>query len=610
MSDTLQEAQEAIEESEGFQTPNLQEFTFEAEEISDEPVESSLSEQSALSEIQLLELSDSEGSLLFYPRREGSELGVNLEVGDVLFLRERESNNEQENGVIVQVISKETASYPHADTKAIFRLMVRIKAFEHQRFNNEPKEVIDEFLVANFKVRASIKDGKWGLPAGKVVTRSIDTFILSENILTNQIFKKVGNHNLHLGEYKSAKVEFFGGGFEKINLITGMKGGGKSHIAKGIISESLKTGMSAVVFDINNEYKGLPQSKSYILGQNILDGLNTGLNLKFRLDRLPTNTIIELINRLSSIGEKTAIIVRAKLHETLQLRINKGICPDLPYLIESVSNIIEGNDRNEAIVNMRMSYITALNILGLYKLLMTKEEAKAEDEYIRKRENNEEATCPHVVSLRTALYEIQNDKPGVIIFEIGGLSSLIQITVVDLVMETLKNICQKETSRYKKAIGENKIHVPMYPTVYFEEAHMYMEIQKINELLPLIRHFGMNVFFMTNTPGALPDSVFRLIDNLVMTRILNKKDIDQVKNCGLTDADTIEGFAKSLDKYYALLLSSQDSSTKNFPLVFKVRPFKELPESGETRSMWKVFEDIANQKGAEQKDEDSQQIGE
>ncbi len=90
MSDTLQEAQEPIEESEGFQTPDLQEFTFEAEEISDEPVESSLSEQPALSEIQLLELSDSEGSLLFYPRREGSELGVNLEVGDVLFLRKRQ----------------------------------------------------------------------------------------------------------------------------------------------------------------------------------------------------------------------------------------------------------------------------------------------------------------------------------------------------------------------------------------------------------------------------------------------------------------------------------------------------------------------------------------
>lgn len=276
------------EETEGFQTPDLQEFNFEVEATVDEPITSSLSEQPALSEIQLLELSDSEGSLLFYPKREGSELGVNLEVGDVLFLRERQSNSEQENGVIVQVISKETASYPHADTKAIFRLMVRIKAFEHQRFNNEPKEVIDEFLVAQFKVRASVQDGVWGQPAGKVVTRNIDTFLLSESILSDQIFETVPNHNINLGEYKTANVEFFGGGFEKINLITGMKGGGKSHIAKGIISESLNAGMSAVVFDINNEYEELHNTSNYILGQNIVQGRNQGLNLKFRIDRIPT----------------------------------------------------------------------------------------------------------------------------------------------------------------------------------------------------------------------------------------------------------------------------------------------------------------------------------
>jgi hypothetical protein len=100
----------------------------------------------------------------------------------------------------------------------------------------------------------------------------------------------------------------------------------------------------------------------------------------------------------------------------------------------------------------------------------------------------------------------------------------------------------------------------------------------------------MNLFFITNTPGALPDSVFRLVDNLIMTKMLNKKDIDQVKNCGLTDQETIEGFARDLPKYHALFLSGIEGSTSNFPLIFKVRDFG-LPKTGITRSMWQAMKD-------------------
>lgn len=104
----------------------------------------------------------------------------------------------------------------------------------------------------------------------------------------------------------------------------------------------------------------------------------------------------------------------------------------------------------------------------------------------------------------------------------------------------------------------------------------------------------MNVFFITNTPGALPDSVFRLMDNLIMTRMLNKRDIDQVKNCGLTDQETIEGFARDLKEYHALLLSGLHGATRNFPLVFHVRDF-DLPASGVTRSMWRALREKSEQ---------------
>ncbi len=555
----------------GFQLPKAISFEEEDERRTSLPIRSSLSQSESLECAQLVELVDGEGTILYYPR------DLNIEVGDVFFLRERLNegqieDGQVENGIIVQMISLGIASYPQADTKALFRLMVRVRASILERSHNEPSEVIDEFLLAKFKIRASITNGKWNPPSGKVVTRNVDIFWLDPSILALQIFEEVDGLNINLGDYKEAPVAFFGGGFEKINLITGMKGGGKSHIAKGIISESLGSRMSAIVFDINNEYRGLPNSFAFIPGQD----------LRFRLDRIKAKTFFEMIDRLAPFAERTSQVARAKLPDIIRARIDDDkTVPDLEFLCSQVANVIM--TRGEPGTNMRASYESTFRVLGSYNLIMTEAQARAEDEFIRGK-----AESPKVVSLSSVLYNIEHGNAGIIIFDIGGLSQLVQYVVVDLILDTLKEICHRQTEAYKKG----SIKVPNYPTIYFEEAHMYMEPKVIDELLPLIRHHGMNVFFITNTPGALPDSVFRLMDNLVMTRMLNRQDIDQVKNCGLTDSETIEGFASNLREYHALLLSSLGGATNNFPLVFHVRDFG-LPKSGETRSMWNALRNKA-----------------
>ena len=119
---------------------------------------------------------------------------------------------------------------------------------------------------------------------------------------------------------------------------------------------------------------------------------------------------------------------------------------------------------------------------------------------------------------------------------------------------------------------------------------MYMDEKDINDLIPVIRHLGMNLFFITNTPGNLPESVFRLLDNLIMSKIVNVGDIRRVEACGLVDNETIECFAPQLPEHHALILSSKDGITKTFPLVFKVDEFPNLPKSGVTRSMWEAIE--------------------
>ncbi|XWK89667.1 MAG: helicase HerA-like domain-containing protein [Phormidium sp.] len=393
--------------------------------------------------------------------------------------------------------------------------------------------------------------------------------------------------NLFLGDYKDHPIKVFGGGFEKVNVITGMKGGGKSHIAKGIISEGLKAGMSTVVFDINNEYDKV--SPNAII-------LKPGVNLKFRLDFIKMETLFHLFERLAPFPEKTAYLAYAKIpkliaeytknNQKLKESGKEPNIPDLEYLMKVANQVIEGNEKSEAISAMKQGYLRSLEIIQSYGLIMTASEAKAEDNLIKGNGNQEAVTS---FSLRTVFNDIFLGTPQVLVFQIGGLQNRLQKGIVSLVLDHLKESCDKQTKAYQEYLKTGnktlRTEFPVYPTVFFEEAHIYMDTRDIDDLVPLIRHIGINVFFVTNTPGELPDSVFRLLDNLIMTRMVNRKDIDRLADCGLTDKETIVGFAQNLKEHHALFLSGKEGATKNFPLVFHVRDFG-LEKSGQTRSQW------------------------
>jgi hypothetical protein len=198
-----------------------------------EPPTSAFSQQPAIAFAFLQRLGQGEGELLYHPAK------VPLAIGDVLYLRERgfvESDGSvEENGVVVQVIGIGTANYQAAEQKSLFRLMTAVRADQLQRSFHEPPETLDEFMEAKVRVRASIRKSNWEKVTGQAVTRNVDIFAIDPSVLLGQITRRIDGLSLDLGTYKSESVVVFGGGFEKVNLITGMKGAGKSHIAKGII---------------------------------------------------------------------------------------------------------------------------------------------------------------------------------------------------------------------------------------------------------------------------------------------------------------------------------------------------------------------------------------
>ena len=548
---------------EGFNIPIVQFVNLDGNTSIDAPAlpgaTSTLSQTPAIREAEMLDLEGSTGKLLYFRT-------IQVEIGDVFYLRERDENH-TENGIVVQIIKKEAATYAQADNKSLWRLLTTVKAQQFQRAHYESPELIDLFLSATFKVRSAIVDGKWESAAGRVVTRNVDIFYINPKSLLENILVSRPNTDIDLGYFKDEPVKFSGQGFDKINLITGMKGAGKSHISKGIIDQTRQRGMTSVVFDINDEYGVLPDAISF----------KPGKTLKFRLDRVEPKTFLDIINMLAPFSERTQYPAMAGVYRIFKERKEKHKPIDLNFLADQASVLFPGSATY--LQTMRAAYIQSLEIIGTYNLFMTEAEIIDEDNAIR----NSEYLVDN--SLTSAFYSLdQRKSAGVIVFSIGGLLPELQRAIVKLVLDALKEICNRQNNK----MIEDQTHVPVYPTVFFEEAHMYMDKEFINRLIPVIRHLGMNLFFVTNTPGELPDSVFRLLDNLIMTRMVNDADINRVGTCGLSDSDTINSFAPELPEHHALILSAKDGVTNNFPLVFNVRDF-ELPKSGVTRSMWKAL---------------------
>lgn len=528
------------------------------------PPPSPLATGTALTVAELLELEAGTGSLLYYP------LGVAVRVGDVFYLRER-SQPQTEDGLIVQVIRIGNASYTQVEGKVMWRLLTAVRAQELNRVYHEPPEVIDQFLVASVKVRATIVKGVWSTFGGEAVTRNVDIFSVDPAHLTMNILATNPKTNIYLGNFQYQPVTFSGRALDKVNLITGMKGGGKSHIAKAIIHNQRLCGMSSVVIDINREYNKLQGATVF----------RVGANLRFRLDRVEPGTFAKILRRLSPMAERTDVVAIPAIYRFFRTMKQAGNASrlDIQYLMSQANQVFPGNQ--PFVQNMRASYHQSLETLDSFDLFSTGAANIAEDQAIA-------SGAPSVGNtLSSAFYDLDSrNQAGVVIFEIGGQPREVQEVVVDLVIDGLREICQRQFLQR----ASNPTHVPFYPTVFFEEAHMYMDDQTINDLIPVIRHLGMNLFFVTNTPGELPNSVFRLLDNLFMTRMVNEDDINRIAGCGLTDKETIKDFAPQIPKYHSLILSSTSGVTSNFPLLFQVDSFSHLPGSGETRSMWEALE--------------------
>ena len=282
-----------------------------------------------------------------------------------------------------------------------------------------------------------------------------------------------------------------------LSLITGMKGSGKSHLAKLLVLSLVDHGAPVIVFDLNGEYIGLGENGG-------IKVLEAGKNLSFTLSYLGRETVLKLLTNVLGLPGVSANLFNEIW--SLAERGRRNITVD--YLINVVNNVVKN-------LMIRDALISRLMILGSSR-------------FISDDENNV-----------TRLEDLFRDAKGYIVI-LKGLSSVERRLLVEVFLSKLTDLLEKE------------LIPPLF--LFAEEAHIYVRNTYWEDIITRMRHFGLFVVFITNQPDSLGQQVFRQLDNLFIFRFQNDHDLDMLSRISNIDSDTVKSIAKDLRRGKTLII--------------------------------------------------------
>ncbi|MEM0056999.1 MAG: DUF87 domain-containing protein, partial [Candidatus Geothermarchaeota archaeon] len=307
-----------------------------------------------------------------------------------------------------------------------------------------------------------------------------------------------------------------------LTLITGMKGTGKSHLAKLLISNLINYNVPILVFDLNGEYYGLLEIDSVRV-------LEPGKNLFFSLSYLGRETVLNLLVHILGLPG-----LSANLFKNIWLNTVKTF---KKVTIKSLIKMIDANVKN---LMIKDALISRLMILGSARFIVDDDERNLYIETLF-----DEYKC-NIVSLKT-------------------ISPLERKLLVEAFLSKLSRLL------------EERVLKPLF--LVAEEAHMYVRETYWEDIITRMRHYGLYILFVTNQPNALNQTVFRQLDNVFVFKFQNEYDIEMVSKISNIDVRTVKSVVKDLKVGRALVIGP---IVEWLPIVmdFKPLPFKAM---GETR---------------------------
>ena len=325
----------------------------------------------------------------------------------------------------------------------------------------------------------------------------------------------------------------------KLNIITGKKETGKSHLSKILIKFLIQYGAYVIVFDLNNEYSGLlfnnDGGTSSINDKLLL--LEPGKELKFDLKYCGKASIS---NMLKNALDMPAASLREffRIWDSLENKKMLGL--------DELGHAFSTWNINELVRDALLSRFHIIDSSRLFSFNSSNEKGFQFEELIKMKR-----------------------KGAGMIINMSRVSPVVRRMIVELVMSKLIDLLEKS------------LIPPIF--IFAEEAHLYIRDTYWEDLITRMRHFGIYTTFITNQPDALNDTIYRQVDNIFLFNFTNDADLEKISKVSLLDNSTIKSLVKTLSHRNCLSIGKVVS---NLPMVVKVDSV-DMVTLGETKKFFK-----------------------
>ena len=320
----------------------------------------------------------------------------------------------------------------------------------------------------------------------------------------------------------------------RLNIITGKKETGKSHLSKLLMVSLVGYKATVVVFDLNGEYSSLGMSADgkRNMYYDKIHALTPSQNFKVALNELHLNVIMGILIHALHLPGTSAREFR-RIWKTLK---DKGNLT-LQELGEAIRNL----NCNQHVRDALSSRFHSLVNSGFFT------------------DNAAEST------LIDDCLQKAKEHGGAIIVNLRNTSTIDRQIVVEYV---LGKLVDSLTGWKLKAVF-----------LFAEEAHLYLRETYWDDIVTRMRHFGIFTTFITNQPDTIRENIYRQADNIFLFNFTNEHDLDVVSRAARVDAETVRSIARDLPPHHCLTLGRV---VRDFPMVARVRTL-DLKTMGETR---------------------------
>jgi DNA helicase HerA-like ATPase len=454
-----------------------------------------------------------------------------IEKGDYLLIDDKKLKK----GLMVQVIDIQFANLPGILEDILRDAMTEdsVQGCDYDPFNISSQiAVLKDTKLLICKIRGAIEGGKAKTEASWLPSRT------TSRIVPYPIEKLASTRNgkrpVTLGRTRSdsftVDVKMLDG---RLNIITGKKGAGKSHLSKLLILSLVQNGAPCLIIDVNGEYVNIGRGKNDLPSAvaDKITVLKPGQNLRFNLAGVGLKTFLNTMIYALDLP-RTSSKVFSRMWNELERNGNLNL--------DSLNDSIRRFPCHESVREAIYSRFSTLMDLELF----INDQSQAFDFNAFEKKMNEGHA--YVINMK-------DEHP------------ISRRLIVELFI-----------SKLTEELSEMRLKAVF---LFAEEAHFYLRETYWDDIVTRMRHLGIFTTFVTNQPDTVQESVYRQADNIFMFNFTNEHDLDAVSKVAKIDAESLKSIVKDLPAHNCLIVGD---IVRDFPVVVNVKPL-DVQTMGQTR---------------------------